>query len=63
VTTAARQKLEWLSTTRLRAGHTVVDNLLLYGTGGLATGRASASSSITLAGCPGFGNCPTGSET
>lgn len=62
VTTTARQKLEWLSTTRLRAGYTVVDNLLLYGTGGLATGRASGSSAITLVGCPGFGKCPTGSD-
>lgn len=61
VTTSARQKLEWLSTTRARAGYTVMDNLLLYGTGGLATGRTSASSSILQVGCP-VGSCPTGSE-
>jgi outer membrane immunogenic protein len=61
VTIRGEQKLEWLSTTRVRVGYTV-DNLLFYGTGGLADGRASASSSITLTGCPGFGNCPAGSD-
>lgn len=62
VTTLGTQKLEWLSTTRIRVGYAVADTLLLYGTGGLADGRASASSSITVTGCPGFGNCPAGSN-
>ena len=62
VTTLGEQKLEWLSTTRARVGYTVTDTLLLYGTGGLADGRASASSSIRLTGCPGLGNCPAGSH-
>jgi outer membrane immunogenic protein len=62
VTTLGKQKLEWLSTTRGRVGYTMMDNLLLYGTGGLATGRGSASSSITLARCPGIGNCSAGSD-
>lgn len=62
VTTYGKQKLEWLSTTRVRVGYTVVDNLLLYGTGGLANGRGSVSSSIIQTGCPGIGNCPTGND-
>ncbi len=61
ITATARQKLEWLSTTRARLGYTVTDNLLLYGTGGLADGRVSASSSFSIPGCPGSGNCPAGS--
>jgi outer membrane immunogenic protein len=61
LTIIGQQKLSWLSTTRGRLGFTVTDNLLLYGTGGLADGRASASSSFSLVGCPANGNCPTGS--
>jgi outer membrane immunogenic protein len=61
VTTLGTQKLEWLSTSRVRAGYTVADTLLLYGTGGLADGRASASSSIVMTGC-GAGACPAGSD-
>jgi outer membrane immunogenic protein len=64
VTSVGSQKLTWLSTMRVRAGYTVMDNLLLYGTGGLADGRASASSSVTVTGaCGGGGNCPGGSAT
>lgn len=33
-----RQRLEWFGTVRGRAGFTLVDTLLLYGTGGLAYG-------------------------
>ena len=62
VTTLGTQKLEWLSTTRLRVGYAVADTVLLYGTGGLADGRASASSSVRLTGCTGTGNCPAGSD-
>jgi outer membrane immunogenic protein len=61
-TNLGTQKLSWFSTTRARAGYTITDSLLLYGTGGLADGRASATSSFTVAGaCGGGGNCPAGS--
>jgi outer membrane immunogenic protein len=62
ITNSGEQKLRWFSTTRARAGYTITDNLVLYGTGGLASGRASASSSVLLAGCPGAGNCTAGSK-
>src|SRR5436190_6975677 len=44
-TTTAEQKLNWFSTTRLRGGYLIQDNLLLYGSGGLASGRASVNAS------------------
>ena len=43
VTNAGEQKLPWFGTTRVRAGYTVQDNLLVYATGGLANGTAEAS--------------------
>jgi outer membrane immunogenic protein len=43
VTNAGEQKLPWFGTTRVRAGYTVQDNLLIYATGGLANGSAKAS--------------------
>jgi outer membrane immunogenic protein len=55
--------MTWFSTTRGRAGYTITDNLLLYGTGGLASGRASVTSSVLQAGCPGVGNCLAGSDS
>jgi len=61
-TTSAEQKLDWLSTTRGRVGYLIFDNLLLYGTGGLASGRASANTFITQVGCP-VGGCLGGSES
>lgn len=60
---AGSQKMTWFSTTRLRAGYTVTDNLLIYGTGGLADGRAEVSSSFLTPGCPGAGNCPAGTAS
>ena len=51
-TMSAEQKLDYLSTTRGRLGYLITDNLLLYGTGGLASGRASANTFITQVGCP-----------
>jgi outer membrane immunogenic protein len=57
-TTSAEQKLDWLSTTRGRVGYLIFDNLLLYGTGGLASGRATANISISQLGC-----CLAGSES
>jgi len=62
IVTSGAQKLDWLSTTRGRAGYLLTDNLLLYGTGGLANGRATADTFITLAGCP-LGTCSSGSES
>jgi outer membrane immunogenic protein len=62
VTSTGHQKLSWLSTTRGRLGYTVTDNLLLFGSAGLADGRASASSVFAAAGCPGVGDCPAGSN-
>lgn len=38
---SAHQELDWLGTTRLRAGFTPVDRLLLYVTGGVAYGDVS----------------------
>ncbi|MGA7330891.1 MAG: outer membrane beta-barrel protein, partial [Pseudolabrys sp.] len=51
-TMSAEQKLDYLSTTRGRLGYLIADNLLLYATGGLASGRASANTFITQVGCP-----------
>ena len=60
--TSGEQKLEWFSTTRGRLGYLLTDNLMLFGTGGLASGRASASTFISQAGCP-VGFCLAGSES
>ena len=61
-TSSGEQKLDWLSTTRGRVGYLLTDNLLLYGTGGLASGRATANTFIAQAGCP-VGSCLAGSES
>ncbi len=61
-TSSGEQKLDWLSTTRGRVGYLLTDNLLLYGTGGLASGRATANTFIAQAGCP-LGKCLAGSES
>jgi outer membrane immunogenic protein len=42
VTNTGEQKLPWFGTTRVRAGYTVQDNLLIYATGGLANGSVEA---------------------
>jgi len=49
--TSAEQKLDWLSTTRGRLGYLLADNLLLFGTGGLASGRTSQHSRYSLYPC------------
>jgi outer membrane immunogenic protein len=56
--------LEWFSTTRLRLGYTVQDNLLVYATGGLADARAKLSvSNIAVTGaCAVAANCPLGGK-
>src|SRR5260370_36300897 len=50
VTNTGEQKLPWFGTTRVRAGYTVQDNLLMYATGGLAHGSAEAGFSGLVAG-------------
>jgi len=65
-TTSASQRLSWFGTTRVRGGFLLSDNILLYGTGGLASGRIEASSSgvATIAGgCAVAGACPAGGIT
>jgi outer membrane immunogenic protein len=42
-TNTGEQKLPWFGTTRVRAGYTIQDNLLIYATGGLANGTADTS--------------------
>ena len=62
-TANASQKLSWFGTTRLRGGFLISDNILLYGTGGLASGRIEVSSNnvVNIAGgCLIPGACPSG---
>jgi outer membrane immunogenic protein len=48
--TSSEQSLRVLGTLRGRAGVLVADNVLLYGTGGLAYGRATMSAAVTNTG-------------
>lgn len=62
-TANASQKLSWFGTSRVRGGVLLSDNILLYGTGGLASARIEANSNnvVTAAGrCLLAGACPTG---
>lgn len=62
-TATASQKLTWFSTSRLRGGVLLGDHVLLYGTGGLASGHIEANSNnvVTIAGgCLLAGACPIG---
>jgi outer membrane immunogenic protein len=56
----AEQKLEWFGTSRARAGYLISPNLLLYGSGGFASGRMEVSIANTAAGvpCGVAGACP-----
>jgi outer membrane immunogenic protein len=45
-TTTVEQRLEWFGTLRGRVGFTPFDNLLIYGTGGLAYGRTNYNGNI-----------------
>jgi outer membrane immunogenic protein len=47
------QRLKWFGTTRGRAGVLLQDNLLAYGTGGLANGRVEITTTILAPGAPG----------
>jgi outer membrane immunogenic protein len=63
---SAEHRLKYFSTSRARAGVLMTDHWLLYGTGGLASGRATSSSTFNLVApgaCAGIGNCPIGSRT
>src|SRR5436305_3943654 len=65
-TTSASQKLSWFGTTRVRGGFLLSDNILLYGTGGLASGRIDANSNniaMIAGGCTVAGACPFGGIT
>jgi outer membrane immunogenic protein len=46
-TAAASQKLDFLGTVRGRLGITPIDSLLVYGTGGLAYGHVSSSTTVS----------------
>jgi|SRR5215213_7242552 len=59
----ASQKLTWFGTTRVRGGVLLGDNILLYATGGLASGHFEASSNNLAniaGGCLLAGACPAG---
>lgn len=51
-TNFAEQKLEWFGTSRVRAGYLVTPNLLLYGSGGFASGSMEVSVANTVPGLP-----------
>jgi outer membrane immunogenic protein len=53
ITTTGSQRLDWLGTVRGRVGYAGVENLLVYGTGGLAYGGTSAA--FGVASTIGFG--------
>ncbi len=53
ITTGSEQRLDWLGTLRGRIGWTPIERLLIYGTGGLAFGKSTASFSVVApAGLP-----------
>lgn len=63
-TANASQKLSWFSTTRLRGGFLVSDNILVYATGGLASGRVESTTTDNVpiaGGCLLAGACASGS--
>jgi outer membrane immunogenic protein len=57
------QQLKWFATSRVRGGVLVTDNVLLYATGGLASGRveSSATTNATVLGACLPGTCLAGS--
>ena len=65
VRVTGEQELKYLSTSRGRIGFLVSNNMLIYGTGGLASGSDEGNSQFNLvapAVCAGVGNCPAGSH-
>ena len=61
LTESASQRLKWFGTTRVRGGVLVMENVLLYATGGLASG--SVESSYNFSGTACVGPCPTASAS
>jgi outer membrane immunogenic protein len=62
-TANASQRLSWFGTTRVRGGFLLSDNILLYGTGGLASGHADSTTTNNVpiaGGCLIAGACATG---
>jgi outer membrane immunogenic protein len=57
-TNFGEQELSWFGTTRVRAGVLLSDNILVYGTGGLASGRIELEAENCAAG----GLCAVGSR-
>ena len=58
VTIARRFDTDWMASLRVRAGFTVTDRILVYGTGGLALADGKVSSTDTFAITPGPGAPP-----
>jgi len=56
LTTTASRKLDWLGTVRARVGWAGINNLLFYGTGGLAYGGGNTT--IGVASISGVGGAP-----
>jgi outer membrane immunogenic protein len=63
-TTTAEQHLEWFGTTRVRGGVLATPNLLLYGSGGFASGSMEVTVANTAVGvpCGVAGACPRGRD-
>jgi outer membrane immunogenic protein len=59
------QRLNWLSTGRLRGGFLLGDNMLVYATGGVAGAHVefSSASGPAVGGCFAPGACPSGSAS
>jgi len=65
-TASSSQRLNWFGTSRVRAGFLLSDNILLYGTGGLASGRAESTTTNNVpiaGGCLLPGACARGSAS
>ena len=58
----AEQRMRWFGTTRGRVGYLIAQNVLLYGSGGLATGSVDVTAAHTAVGvpCAVAGACPAG---
>ena len=61
-TSTVDQHLKWFGTTRVRGGVLVSDNLLLYASGGLASGRGESTVTSQGAGCA-IVVCPFGTAS
>jgi len=65
-TTSADQRMRWFGTSRLRAGYLAGDNLLFYGSGGLASGgiKVTVDDFVPGVACtPGTAACVNGSRS